>query len=102
MSADHEQTHGIHVASSPAYSMKYLSKDIKENGQNAQIQKLRGERGGVAKLKSYAAFLQSLMATCFQLMLSTMLESDTAPDQVSTSALFGTMDRPWAIVHLVF
>ena len=60
---------------------------------NVQIQKLRGERSGVAKLKSYAAFLQSLMATCFQLMLSTMLESDTAPDQVSHHAPTAPMLR---------
>ncbi|KAK9864568.1 hypothetical protein WJX84_011813 [Apatococcus fuscideae] len=48
----------------------------------SEIQKLRAERGGVAKLKGYVALLQSLMATCFQFMLSTMLEPDTAPDQV--------------------
>ncbi len=48
-----------------------------------QIQKLRSERGGIAKLKGYAAMLQSLAATCFQVMLSAMLEPDTPPDQVS-------------------
>lgn len=38
-------------------------------------------------MKGYVALLQSLAATCFQFMLSTMLEPDTPADQVSELTL---------------